>query len=262
MPERLQAHGVSWKAYTDQKGGGQLDSVFSYFKQYNRPGKLANAIKPTYPADFLADVAHNRLPQVSWLHPSLAGSEHPGYSMAQNGEVVARQVCQALFSHPKVWAKTALLITWDENGGFFDHVPPPTPPPGTKDEFLTVSKLPAAASGIRGPIGLGFRVPMLVVSPFSRGGLVCSDTFDHTSMLRFLETRFGVEVPNLSHWRRGVTGDLTSAFNFAAAPKTSTPSLPNVKGAGQCVGTTITVPSHIPTAHQERGKRKRPSGIV
>jgi phospholipase C len=81
-------------------------------------------------------------------------------------------------------------------------------------------------------------------------------------MLRFLETRFGVEVPNLSHWRRGVTGDLTSAFNFAATPKTSAPSLPKVTGAGPCSGTPITVPSHIPTAHQERGKRKRPSGIV
>ena len=68
-----------------------------------------------------------------------------------------------------------------------------------------------------GPIGLGFRVPMIVMSPFSRGGFLCSDTFDHTSMLRFLETRFGVEVPNLSAWRREVTGDLTSAFNFAGA---------------------------------------------
>jgi phospholipase C len=67
---------------------------------------------------------------------------------------------------------------------------------------------------------------MLVVSPYSRGGLVCSDTFDHTSLLRFLETRFGVEVPNLSTWRRSVTGDLTSAFNFASPANSSVPSLP------------------------------------
>jgi phospholipase C len=78
---------------------------------------------------------------------------------------------------------------------------------------------------VAGPIGLGFRVPLLVVSPFARGGLVCKDTFDHTSLLRFLETRFGAEVPNLSSWRRSVTGDLTSAFNFVKVD-TSVPSLP------------------------------------
>jgi phospholipase C len=263
MPDRLEDHGISWKSYTEASSG-KLDSVFTYFKQFNKPGSklTARAKTPVYPDDFLADIAHNRLPRVSWLHPSIIASEHPGYSTAVNGQVVARQVIEALVSHPKVWAKTALFITWDENGGFFDHVAPPTPPKGTKDEFITVSKLPSDADGIRGPIGLGFRVPMLVVSPFSRGGLVCSDTFDHTSTLRFLETRFRVKVPNLSHWRRGVTGDLTSAFNFAAAPKFRAPSLPRTKAAAGCVGTAVKLPSHIPTVHQERGTRKRPSGIV
>ena len=107
-----------------------------------------------------------------------------------------------LVSNPEVWAKTVLFIMYDENDGFFDHVPPPTPPPGTPGEFLTVDPLPASAYGVAGPIGLGFRVPMLVVSPFSRGGYVCSDIFDHTSQLRFLETRFGVQAPNISAWRR------------------------------------------------------------
>ena len=116
-------------------------------------------------------------------------------------------------------------MAMDEGGGFFDHVPPPTAPPGTAGEYLTTTRLPALAGGIRGPIGLGFRVPLLVISPFSRGGFVCSDTFDHTSLLRFLERRFGPEVPNLSTWRRSVTGDLTSAFNFAA-PDPSRPALP------------------------------------
>jgi phospholipase C len=262
MPERLDAHAVSWKNYSG--GSGFLDNPLTYFKHY-KPGTKLNdkATKPTYPGDFVADIAHNRLPQVSWLYPSVSDSEHPGFSTALNGQVVVRDVCEALFSHPKVWAKTALFITWDENGGFFDHVPPPTPPKGTKDEFVTVSKLPAAAEGIRGPIGLGFRVPMLIVSPFSRGGLVCSDTFDHTSTLRFLETRFGVQVPNLSRWRRGVTGDLTSAFDFATAPKKRAPSLPRVVGSTPCGSAQpVKVPSHVSTAHQERGKRRRPSGIV
>lgn len=168
--------------------------------------------------------------------------------------------------HPRVWRKTALFITWDENGGFFDHVAPPVAPKGTKGEYLSVANLPAAANGIRGPIGLGFRVPMLVVSPFTRGGLVCSDTFDHTSMLRFVETRFGVEVPNLSAWRRRVTGDLTGAFNFAARPNDRRPRLaaPGSARGVNCNPSTdkpVTVVSAgFPT--QERGTRRRPSGIV
>jgi hypothetical protein len=156
---------------------------------------------------------------------SLVDSEHPPAPVTW-GEVVAAQILDALTSNPSVWAKTALFIAYDENGGFFDHVPPPVAPPGTPGEYLTVNPLPSDARGISGPIGLGFRVPLIVVSPFSRGGFVCSDTFDHTSLLRFLETRFGAEVPNLTTWRRSVTGDLTSAFNFAA-PESSVPKLPS-----------------------------------
>jgi phospholipase C len=104
---------------------------------------------------------------------------------------------------------------------------------------------------------------MLVVSPFSRGGLVCSDVFDHTSTLRFLETRFRVAVPNLSAWRRRVTGDLTSAFNFAAPPKTSRVSLPNSATPAPCPSTrTPVVPKPQSFPKQEPGTRKRPSGIV
>jgi phospholipase C len=75
-------------------------------------------------------------------------------------------------------------------------------------------------------VGLGFRTPCLVVSPFSRGGFLSSGTFDHTSTLRLIETRFGVPVPNLSAWRRGVTGDLTSALALSRAPETGVPALP------------------------------------
>ena len=96
---------------------------------------------------------------------------------------------------------------------------------GAEGEWLT-GTLPAAAGGISGPVGLGFRVPCLVISPFSRGGYVCSQTFDHTSLLRFIETRFGVEVPNLSSWRRGITGDLTAALALSKPPDTSVPALP------------------------------------
>jgi phospholipase C len=267
MPERLQSQGVSWKVY-QAPSTGVFDSILPYFKAYtNTSSELyQRALNTTYPNDFMSDLTHNSLPKVSWLLTSIFDSEHPGFSGAVQGEIAVRQIVEALVSHPKVWAKTALFITWDENGGFFDHVKPPTPPAGTKGEFLTASGSAIAAAGagtVRGPIGLGFRVPMLVVSPFSRGGLVCSDVFDHTSTLRFIETRFGVEVPNLTAWRRKTTGDLTSAFNFAATPRTSRPSLPKLSTPAACASprTPVTPPSQA-FPRQERGKRKRPSGIV
>jgi phospholipase C len=224
MPEQLQARGISWKVY-GSSDGNYGDNVLPYFKQYWSNSQLfANALTPSYPGTFQSDVADGTLPQVSWVLAPLIASEHPPAPEIY-GETVAASVLNTLVSNPSVWAKTALFITYDENGGFFDHVPPPTPKVGTAGEYLTVAPLPSAAGGVAGPIGLGFRVPMLVVSPFSRGGFVCKNTFDHTSTLRFLETRFGAEVPNLSKWRRSVTGDLAAAFNFANVDA-SVPSLP------------------------------------
>jgi phospholipase C len=265
MPERLQAHGISWKVYMDQTGGGIFDNVLTYFAPYAKPGELADrALHTSYPNDFVSDIRHNRLPSVSWILTNLQQTEHPGFSSAAAGEVAAAGIVKAVMSNHRVWSKTALFITWDENGGFFDHVAPPVAPRGMKGEYLTVSPLPAAANGIAGPIGLGFRVPMLIASPFTRGGLVCSDTFDHTSMLRFIETRFGVEVPNLSEWRRSVTGDLTSAFNLAVPPKDGRPALPAPR-SGSVHACTAPTPVRVPAPsfpHPEPGTRRRPSGIV
>jgi len=224
MPEQLQARGISWKVY-GSPDGNYGDNVLPYFKQYqSNPTLAANALVPTYPGSFQQDVALGTLPQVSWILAPLLASEHPP-APEEYGEVVAANVLNTLVSNPSLWAKTALFITHDENGGFFDHVQPPVAPSGTPGEYLTVSPLPSDAGGVAGPIGLGFRVPLLIASPFARGGLVSNGTFDHTSLLRFLETRFGAEVPNLSAWRRSVTGDLTRAFNFVKVD-TSVPSLP------------------------------------
>jgi phospholipase C len=151
----------------------------------------------------------------------------------------------------------------------------PTPPRGTRGEFLTVDPLSATAGGIRGPVGLGFRVPCVVVSPWTRGGLVCSDTFDHTSVLRLIERRFGAEVPNLSAWRRATTGDLTGAFNFAAAPDYSIPKLPRTNATSALVTTgackpqrtgqpaiqPYPVPGRIAMPRQQPGRPRRPSGL-
>jgi phospholipase C len=224
MPEQLRASGISWKVYGTPDGNFG-DNVLPYFKQYQTdPVLAAGALTPTYPGDFQADVAAGTLPQVSWVLAPLISSEHPPAPEIY-GEAVAADILGTLVSNPAVWGRTALFITHDENGGFFDHVPPPTAPAGTPGESLTVSPLPSDASGVAGPIGLGFRVPLLVVSPFSRGGFVCRNTFDHTSLLRFLETRFGAEVPNLTAWRRETVGDLTSAFNFVKVDP-SVPALP------------------------------------
>jgi phospholipase C len=233
MPEQLEAAGVSWKVYSTPDGN-LGDNVLPYFKAYQQNVDLARrALLPTFPGSFEIDCATGRLPAVSWVLAPLINSEHPP-APVEYGQFATATVLKSLVSNPDLWARTALFITWDENGGFFDHVAPPTAPAGTPGEFLTVSPLPAAAEGIAGPIGLGFRVPMLVVSPFSRGGFVASSTFDHTSMLRFLEARFGTPVPNLSAWRRGITGDLTSAFNFAAVDA-SVPALPKPSLADQRV---------------------------
>ena len=261
MPESLQRKGVSWKVYT-AGGGGVLDNVLTYFKQYSAGSALAaRGLGPVFPTDFMDDLASGKLPQVSWLLSSVADTEHPLYSTAVQGQLVARQIIEALISHPKIWRRTALFITWDENGGFFDHVAPPVAPPGTPGEYLTVATPPKDFGGFRGPIGLGFRVPTIVISPFSLGGLVCPDTFDHTSTLRFLETRFRAKVPNLSAWRRKHTGDLTRAFNFAAKPTYAPPALPQPSGSDACTTAPITyTPGAFPK--QAKGKRRRPSGIV
>ncbi|MHB1582550.1 MAG: phospholipase C [Acidimicrobiales bacterium] len=230
MPERLSAAGVSWKVYQDPSSDLLLSPLL-YFKAFAEPqtpaeaAMAASANGPQFPADFVADVAAGRLPAVSWIVPNLAQCEHPA-APPEYGENLVQTVLDTLVANPDVWATTVLFVVYDENGGFFDHVPPPVAPPGTAGEWVTVSPLPAAAAGIAGPIGLGFRTPCLVVSPFSTGGNVCSDTFDHTSLLRFLETRFNVAVPNLSPWRRRVTGDLTSAFCWGAPPATAVPPLP------------------------------------
>lgn len=278
MPEQLQARGISWKVYNapDQNvlNGVYSDNVLPYFKNFQDPASVLfkNAFGPQFPTDFVADATTGNLPQVSWIIPSVVDSDHPP-SPALFGEATVSAVVSALTANPAAWAKTALFITYDENGGFFDHVPPPTAPAGTPGEYLTAAPVPdpslEGSPAITGPIGLGFRVPMIIVSPFSRGGLISSDAFDHTSLLRFLETRFGAEVPNLSAWRRSAVGDMTTAFNFHKVD-TSVPSLPTPSTAGagtiaECAGNLVGfAPPQLPATQtmptQEAGSPVRPNG--
>ncbi|MCF3118594.1 phospholipase C, phosphocholine-specific [Streptomyces arenae] len=161
-------------------------------------GKLADT--------FAEDVAEGRLAKVSYLVPSALDSEHPSVSSPIHSATIVYKVLDALASHPEVWRRTAVFINYDENDGFFDHVPPPVPggdSPAEREERWEGR-----------PTGLGARVPMLVVSPWTVGGYVCSEVFDHTSVVRFLEKWTGVKEPNIGAWRRKVTGDLTGAFDF------------------------------------------------
>src|SRR5579872_7510752 len=278
MPEQLQARGISWKVYNapDQNilNGVYSDNVLPYFKNFQDPSSVLykNAFGSQFPTDFTADAIAGNLPQVSWIVPSVVDSDHPP-SPSLFGEGTLSAILTALTTNAAAWAKTVLFVTYDENGGFFDHVPPITAPPGTAGEYLTAPPIPdptlEGSPAITGPIGLGFRVPMLIVSPFSRGGFVSSDLFDHTSVLRFLETRFGAEVPNLSAWRRATVGDMTSAFNFSKVD-TSVPNLPPIavtapsiltECAADLVGFT---PPQLPATQtmptQEAGSPVRPTG--
>jgi len=246
MPEALTAKGVSWRVYNPygsnyQPGGLEWvsNNPFLYFKQYSDPSSALyqNAFGyygptvsggltgGTSPNDFAKDVQNNELPSVSWIIAPDGYDEHPPAPPAF-GEWYVSQILSILLSNTEVWSKTVLFISYDENDGFFDHVPPSTASTGTEGEYLTVSPLPSDAGGISGPIGMGVRVPLLVISPFSTGGYLNSDVFDHTSQLQFLGTLFDVEVPNLSSWRKSVTGDLTATLPHLSTADTKAPTLP------------------------------------
>ena len=262
-PERLQAAGISWKIYQDIGNGldapgvwgftsnpyiGNFgDNALLYFLNYQNatPGNplYDRARTGTDVKDrgglfdiLAADVANDRLPSVSWIAAPEAYTEHPPWPPGY-GAFYTAGILDALTSNPEVWSKTALFINWDENDGFFDHVIGPYPSVGTlagqstvpldNELFGGTSGTAGGTNGVPGPYGLGVRVPLLVVSPWSKGGWVCSEVFDATSLIRFIEARFGVEEPNLTPWRRAVCGDLTSAFDFGSASERF-PRLPSV----------------------------------
>jgi phospholipase C len=204
------------------------DHVVPYFKSFENPLSPLHqkAFNQTFPGQFARDIQAGNLPAVSWIIPPLGFDEHPS-SSPERGMYFTSLVLEALTSNPDVWAHTVLFLMYDENDGWFDHVAPPVAKAGTADEYLTAATIATDTLGIRGPLGLGVRVPMLVVSPFSRGGHIATEMLDHTSQLRFLGERFGIEVPNVSEFRRFVSGDLTTTL-FNSAPDYAVPNLPAV----------------------------------
>lgn len=270
--ERLEEAGINWFVYQNMPDNFH-NNPLGGFKNFRRANEAAtnpvvvgaanqpydpveNAKNPLFKgiantmpdggffAALREDVLNNTLPQVSWvIHPATY-SEHPGPSSPVQGAWYIQQLLDALTANPEVWSKTALIVNFDENDGYFDHMPSPSAPSLNPDgssagkTTLPESALaperytqpnptgtnlqPAQDSKVFGP---GIRVPMYVISPWSKGGWVSSEVFDHTSVLRFLEKRFGVMEPNISAYRRAVCGDLTSAFNFATPNDPSVPEL-------------------------------------
>ena len=263
-PELLQNAGVSWKIYQDIGTGlnaagewGYTDDAYIgnygdnsllYFNQYRNatPGQplYDNARTGTNVANggtlfdvLKQDVSAGTLPQVSWIVAPEAYCEHPNWP-PNYGAWYIDQVLQVLTSNPEVWSKTVLLLTYDENDGFFDHVVPPVPPASRSQGLSTVATTNEYFAGdssyTAGQYGVGPRVPMTIVSPWTKGGYVCSQLFDHTSIIQFIEKRFGAQYPgitesNVTAWRRAVCGDLTSAFNFET-PNDAVPALPSTAG--------------------------------
>lgn len=237
--ERLQAAGVSWKVYQEYDNfGDNSTSFFPAFRSLNKDSELYRRCRSWVSeykegADrkrsdgeqlveaFRRDIESGQLPQIVWIVTAADLSEHPKAEPSK-GEHVTAKLIEALVDNPDVFAQTVFILNYDEGGGFYDHQPPPIPPVGDYRGHSTVS-LAGEIKDYTGdnvpesgkhPIGLGIRTPTIVVSPWSRGGHVCSQLFDHTSVLQFMEQCFGVSEPNISAWRRSVCGDLTSAFDF------------------------------------------------
>ncbi|MGI4744658.1 MAG: phosphocholine-specific phospholipase C [Janthinobacterium lividum] len=262
FPERLQDAGITWQVYqqglsvTDHLEGNFGTNVLANFRQFvdapegselHRRGMSKRTLD-----DLRQDVVGGRLPQVSWLLPPGAFSEHPRWTPGYGAAYMAR-VLDALTADPAVWSKTVLLVMYDENDGYFDHMPPPQPPTKVLPGLSTVStegeihtrSTPADMGKFPPddlPYGLGPRVGMIAISPWSKGGFVCSEVFDHTSVIRFIEQRFGVHEPNLTPWRRAICGDLTSAFDFSR-PRHGSAELPDTRDMMAKVDASCRLPS-------------------
>ncbi|CAM4331505.1 phospholipase C, phosphocholine-specific [Bordetella tumbae] len=296
LPDLLERAGVSWHIYQNMNNNwtGAMHGCLAF--QSFRSAQPGSSIyehgltggpeKDDGAANFLAqlrqDVLNGTLPEVSWVLPTQDLAEHPGSKegVAGAADFVA-EVLDALTSNPDVWSKTAVFVTFDENDGFFDHLPMPAVPSydasGTlmgkstvplEGEYFDASvgnylSADDATSGKIRPWGLSSRVPMYVLSPWSKGGWVNSEVFDHTSVGRFLEKRFDITVDAISPWHRAVCGDLTTCFDFVSpndpvAPKLpDTSNYPAINAAQRLLPTTtVTQAPAVPQPlYQETGTR-------
>lgn len=173
-------------------------------------------------SQYYTDAASGQLPQVAFVDPVLAGDaattndEHPPADV-RAGQAFTAGVVDSLFHSPQ-WQSSALFLTYDEDGGFYDHVPPPAAP--SPDAIAPMLKTGDTAAGFD---RYGIRVPAVVVSPYARAHFVSHAVYDHTSILRFIETRFG--LPSLTE-RDGGADPMLGMFDFTRAAFRVPPALP------------------------------------
>ena len=275
IPDVLENAGISWRIYQDPNdnwtGAMHGGLAFASFRSA-QPGSPLYEKGMTHRSleEFAQDVKEGCLPQVSWVLPPMLWSEHPTPSSPIQGAEFTARVLDALTINPEVWSKTVFFLLFDENDGLFDHVPPAAPPSFNLDgtpagkatldlhgeyfsdpdrKYLDESD---QISGTRRPWGLGPRVPMYVISPWSRGGWVNSQVFDHTSVGQFLEKRFDIHIPAISPWHRAVSGDLTSAFDFVNPNQAPFPELPRVANSAAVIARIEQLPKPAPPENPEQ----------
>lgn len=210
--DRLSDKGVSWAWYAggwNAAVAGNADPLFqfhhqpfAYFANY-ADGTAAKATHLKDEQDFLAALQTGKLPAVSWVKPIGADNEHPGYATLIQGQQHVVDLVQAVQKSP-YWADTAIIITYDENGGRWDHVSPPV-----SDRW-----------------GPGTRVPTIIVSPYAKRGFVDHTQYDTTSILKFIENRWGLAPLGT---RDAGVNDLVNAFDFGGS---ALPGLPNTGTGG------------------------------
>ena len=231
------------KAFTTNINDADYHEVTTFKYKDGDTEREAKLPKGDVLHQFREDVKTGKLPTVSWLVAPENFSDHP--TSPWYGAWYVSEVMDILTKDPEVWKKTIFILCYDENDGYFDHVPPYVVPHpykedtgltsagiDTKVEFVTLEqdmKKKAKNESRESPVGLGFRVPLVVASPWNRGGNVCSEVFDHTSIIQFLEKFVGhklgkpIRETNISEWRRTICGDLTSTFKPYNGEKVSLP---------------------------------------
>jgi phospholipase C len=216
IQQALEKAGLDWRIYYND-----LPWFFGGFSHF----AFSRTSKAKKIEQFFAALDAGELPPVTWVDPPFfsgieQGDDHPPAN-PQVGQAFMAQVVEAVMASP-LWARTALIITYDEHGGFYDHVPPPEACP--PDDFQAID-----ADGNPREQGFdryGIRVPLVVVSPYARRGYVSHRVTDHTSILRLLEARFG--LPALSA-RDANAWPLTDMFDFDAPPNLEPPALPEAE---------------------------------
>jgi len=246
---------ISFQKEVDKYNTEQFDKLSDFEKELHKRAFQTNEENPNYHEveevdfegekitipkgdilyQFRKDVDSGQLPTVSWLCAPQVFSDHPSAPMY--GAWYVSEVLSILTKNPEVWKKTIFILNYDENDGYFDHVPPFVAPnindkssgnvtddlwEGLETEYVTREQElvsgQSETNATAGPVGLGYRVPLIVASPWTKGGWVNSEIFDLTSTIQFIETfiqnkfKKNIFEENISPWRRAISGDLTSVF--------------------------------------------------